>query len=289
LTTSGLQCYFSSIMLYKQHWRGRTAAFALLSIAAASAQKFDVASVKPLPTSAGLFTMNGGPGTADPARISFHNVPLRRVLLEAYPVRNYQLIGPDWLNSLRYDIDATIPPGTTKAQFQAMLQNLLVARFQMVVRRESREMPVYALLVAKAGLKVRESALAATGTPPDQLAVVQKAEGKDGFPVVSMRSPGVVIETINGRARVTAKDVSMAKFTDFLTGQAGRPVLDKTGLTGVYTFELYFTPESAISSDSPEPAIYGALEQQLGLRLEARKEPVEMLVIDRAEKVPTGN
>jgi uncharacterized protein (TIGR03435 family) len=81
----------------------------------------------------------------------------------------------------------------------------------------------------------------------------------------------------------------MAKFADFLTGQVGRPVLDRTGLAATYSFALYFTPQGAVAADDTQPGIFAALQEQLGLRLEAGRGPVELLIVDRAEKVPTEN
>jgi uncharacterized protein (TIGR03435 family) len=81
----------------------------------------------------------------------------------------------------------------------------------------------------------------------------------------------------------------MAKVCDQLAGRVGRPVLDRTGLSGEYSFELYFTPDGANPGDDAEPGIFDALREQLGLRLEAGRGPVELLIVDRAEKVPTGN
>jgi uncharacterized protein (TIGR03435 family) len=81
----------------------------------------------------------------------------------------------------------------------------------------------------------------------------------------------------------------MAKFADFLTGQVGRPVVDRTGLTATYTFALYFTPAGAVAADDTQPGIFAGLQEQLGLKLEPGRGPVEMLIVDRAEKVPTGN
>jgi uncharacterized protein (TIGR03435 family) len=123
----------------------------------------------------------------------------------------------------------------------------------------------------------------------EELAVVKPADGRDGFPVVSLPGSGLVIETKDGRARVTAREVPLSNLADFLVGQVGRPVIDMTGAGGKYSFELYFTPESASSADSPEAGIFAALQEQLGLRLEARKGPVEMLIVDHAEKAPTDN
>jgi uncharacterized protein (TIGR03435 family) len=116
--------------------------------------------------------MNGGPGTGDPDRITCTNIMLRRVLLTAYEVRNYQIAGPDWLDSLRFDITAKVPDGATKEQFQSMLRNLLAARFKMTVHRESKELPIYALLTAKNGPKVKASVDDGSGgnQPDEQLA-----------------------------------------------------------------------------------------------------------------------
>jgi uncharacterized protein (TIGR03435 family) len=254
--------------------------------------RFEVSSVKPASSASGRFTMNGGPGTSDPGRISYTNIMLRRIILRAYEVKNYQISGPDWLDTLRFDITAKVPDGTTKEQFQAMLRNLLFTRFKMNIHRESKELPIYALLVARNGPKIKARAgdAASTGKlAEDQLAIIQPAEGKDGFPALSLRTPGLVIETKNGPARVTANEVPMTKLADLLSGQVGRPVIDMTGLVGYYSFVVYFTPEGPNSADGSEPSIFGALQEQLGLRLEPRRGPVELLMIDHAEKVPTEN
>ncbi len=242
-------------------------------------QTFDVASVKASKSPGGRVAM-----TRDPGRITYTNITLRRVLLAAYDVKNYQLVGPDWLETLRFDITAGIPEGATEEQFKAMLRDLLATRFKMTIHRESKELPIYALLVARNGAKIKPQD--GTSTDAEQIAGMQRDEGKDGFPVLSLPTAGLVIETRNGRARVTAKDVPIEKLADLLSGQVGRPVFDRTGLAGNYSFVLYFTPESG---EGAEPFVFTALQQQLGLRLEARKGPVELLVIDHAEKVPTEN
>jgi uncharacterized protein (TIGR03435 family) len=278
-------------MLHKQQW-----VTMVLLAAAAGAQTvgpvFEVASVKVSAQSGGRYSMTGGPGTSDPGRIAYTNVMLRAVLLTAFDVKNYQLAGPDWLNTLRFDITARLPEGTTKPQFQAMLRNLLADRFGMVTHRESRELPIYALLPAKGSPKLKPAADAGApnGKPMDfQPATVVKAEGSDGFPVVNLPMPGIVIETRDGRARISAKEVPMNKLADFLSGQTGRPVFDFTGLAGIYSFTVYFTPAAAAPEGDSDPSIFGALSEQLGLRLEARRGPVETVVVDRAEKAPTGN
>jgi uncharacterized protein (TIGR03435 family) len=244
-------------------------------------QSFEVASVKPSKLTTGRVTIAN-----DPGRISYTNIMLRRVLLTAYDLKPYQLIGPEWLDTLRFDIEAKFPEGATNEQIQAMLRDLLATRFKMTVHRESKELPIYALLAGKTGPKIKPKA-DGTETGEEQVASMQKDEGKDGFPVLALPASGLVMETRNGRARITAKDVPIEKLADLLSGQAGRPVFDKTGLGGDYSFVLYFTTEGAAPGD--EPFLFAALQEQLGLKLEARKGPVEVLVVDHAEKVPTEN
>src|ERR1700722_8559301 len=245
----------------------------------ALSQTFEVASVKPSTSTGGPVTM-----TTDPGRITYTNISLKRILLRAYDVKNYQISGPDWLDTLRFAITAKVPEGATAEDTQEMMRDLLATRFKMKVHRESKELPIYGLLVAKNG-KIKPTS---TGNPDDeQLAGMKADEGKDGFPVLSLKAPGLVIETRNGRGRITAKEQPIAKLADVLSGQVGRPVIDRTGLAGNYSFVVYFTPEN--SDAGSEPFIFGALQEQLGLRLEARKGPVEMLVIDHAERMPTEN
>jgi uncharacterized protein (TIGR03435 family) len=278
-------------MLQKQHMRAVGSGLLLAGLMAAQSPVFEVASVKPVSSAGGRFTMIGGPGTGDPGRFTCTNIMLRRLLLSAYDVRNYQLIGPDFLDTLRYDITAKVPDGATRADLQAMLRNLLETRFQMTLHRKSKELPIYELVVGKNGSKLKGEADGAGGLEQitGQLAVVERQEGKDGFPSVRLPVSGTVIETKDGRARATSKDVTLAKFADFLSGQLGRPVVDRTGLHGVFSFSLYFTPEGLNAPDSTDPGIFFAIQEQLGLKLEARRGPVELLIIDHAEKVPAGN
>ncbi len=242
-------------------------------LSALVAQSFEAASVKPLPAEGGRFTIAGGPRSTDPRRITYSNIMLRRIMLSAWDVRNYQLSGPDWLTTARFDITATLPEGTTEAEFQAMLRNLLETSFRMKLHRETKEMPIYALAPTKSGLKAGSAT----------------ADSKDGFPPLDLPAPGLVIETRNGRARITANEVPLSKLADMLSSQLGRPVIDATGMTGNYSFVLYFTPDGQATADSLDPSIFGALQDQLGIRLESRRGPVEMLIVDQADKTPSDN
>jgi len=228
---------------------------------AAGPQAFDVASVKRMPPPPGgvMSSMDLKPG-----RLTCSNVNLKKLIVQAYGVKDFQVFGPDWLNSEIYDIVATMPPATSTDQVILMLQNLLVERFQLQLHRETKEVPMYALVVGKGGLKVKE--------------------GEFGHSSTSA-SPG----------HLTAQKIPMAKLADFLSGQLGSPVRDMTGLKGFFDFTLEWTPDArpgeagAASDSSAGASIFAALQEQLGLKLETRKGPVEMLVIDHIEKIPTGN
>jgi uncharacterized protein (TIGR03435 family) len=249
-------------------------------------QNFEAASGKSVATPGnGRFTMNGGPGTNDPGLIRYSNVPLKRVLMIAYDVKSWQVLGPDWLNSSRFDISARVPEGATKEQALAMMRKLLEERFQMIARREAKEMAFYALVADKNGAKLKSS----TSEVADDSAVatVKKNEGKDGFPILTPGAAGLVIETRNGSARVSGFKADLLKLADFLANRLGRPVLNQTAIAGDFDFALYFAADNPAPGEvSPYADLFQALREQLGLRLDARRGPVERFVIDRIEKVP---
>jgi uncharacterized protein (TIGR03435 family) len=273
---------------------------------------FDAASVKPAaplaPGGGGRFTApagggrtmapTGGSGTQEPGRIRYPYMTLKDLLIRAYDVQDFQIGGPGWLDMERFDIDAVMPPDTTKEQFRAMLRNLLAARFQITTHRETKEVSSYALMTARNGPKFKESVEdlgpqdASQGPPPLQL-------GKDGF-FVPPRRPGLFLQLIGlAGARETFRQSTMQDLANSLQSQLSRPVTDATGLAGKYDFTLTFAteglymgrgrmPVNPADIENP-PTIFAALQAQLGLRLEPRKGPVELLVIDHAEKIPTEN
>ena len=272
------------------------AALALLA-ALAHGQAFDAASVKP--AAGGRYVEPaGGPGTADPGRIRYVNTALQSLLLAAYNLQSFQLAGPDWLDAERFDIDAILPPETTKEQFRTMLQNLLATRFQMKTHRETRELAGYALVAVRNGPKLTEST--EDPGPPDASAAPPPLQlGKDGF-FIPPRRPGRFLQLIGLTAvRETFRQSTMHELAASLQGHLKRPVTDATGLAARYDFTLTFAvegldmgrgrmPVGPVAMENP-PSLPAALQSQLGLRLEARKWPVEMLVIDHAEKIPTAN
>ena len=231
-----------------------------VTVHAGAPQTFEVASVKraPPPPADGFRSSM----KLDPGRLTCSNVTLKKLIVNAYNVKDYQVSGPEWLNVELYDIAATVPPGAGGDQVLAMVQGLLAERFKLAFHREAREMPVFGLVVGKAGARLHDAGFGRSSTSA---------------------SPG----------HLTAEKTTMAKLADFLARQLDRPVVDMTGLKGFYDFTLEWDPEenSASGSDDgrPAPPLLTAVQQQLGLSLQARKAPVEILVIDHADRVPIEN
>jgi len=235
----------------------RAAALLLfLSIAPAGAQApaFEVASIRPS-------DYRGGPlrvtARIEADGVNFSNVTLRTCIQRAYGVAPYQVVGPDWTATERYMIVAKAGGPAPEAQIRRMLQPLLADRFKLVVHRESREIPVYGLVAPKGAGKLKAAALGDGAT--------EIGEGDGGA--------------------IKFQRVSMDTLAGFLTRTLGRPVYNETRIDGAYDFQLAWA-QGAEPSDAP--SIFTALGEQTGLKLEGRKAPVEMLVIDRAER-PSAN
>lgn len=234
----------------------------------AASPVFEVASVKRIVRErsgmAAATRMKGGPGTADPGQITYRNVGMIRLLSLAYEAFAFQITGPEWLKSDTYDIEAKLPPGTTKEQFRVMLQNLLEERFHLAIRRETREVTGYELRLSKTAPKLRASG---SGLPFPK-----------GFP--QLDHPGVIKDlaiTAGGQistVRLTAKAQGIEELARTISGDLQRPVIDKTGLTGTYDYNLEYSSAMGglrASSDAPAdedsgPGIITAVERQLGLK-----------------------
>jgi uncharacterized protein (TIGR03435 family) len=195
-----------------------------------------------------------------PAGIHYNNVTLKNCIRSAYGVEPYRILGgPDWINSERYEIISKAASAVPKAQLMLMLQTLIETRFGLKLHRETKELPVYALVVGKGGLKLHA--------------------GKEGG------------ETEVGGARhlIDSRGMGMQQLAGFLsqfTQSSGMPVLDMTGVPGVFDVTLDFVSGDA-ADKSADPDIFTAV-QELGLKLESRKSPLEVLVIDHVEK-PSEN
>jgi uncharacterized protein (TIGR03435 family) len=194
----------------------------------------------------------------------------------------------------RFNVDAKVPTGSTADQVKVMLRNLLAERFKLAFHYEKDDTGAYALVVAKGGLKLKES------TPP--LPKPGPVTDADGF-TYFVRPEGMVVGRANGLTRWVGKNVLMEHLAGLCNSLTGQPVIDSTGLKGRYDFIWTFSSDSvgerapaALSDDgSVLPTgevgltIFAALEKQLGLRLEARKITIDAFVIDHAEKTPVEN
>jgi uncharacterized protein (TIGR03435 family) len=315
---------------------------------------FEVASIKPAPPMAeviqeivsGKRSVNTLQPNIDNVRADFGYLPLNNMIMYAYKLKQYQLSAPDWLMASAFEIHAKLPEGGTKEQVPEMMQSLLAERFKLVSHQESKEQPIYALLISKDGLKLKEAvadpapvvpAADAANAPaekdnPDKNTIVS-LKGSDGQQVkIKQQGNGMEISggstgkmtmnmTPNGTMSLDIAKMTMTEFCELLNQLVDRPVMDMTDLKGSYQISLEIPlaelltiakriapkmglplpPDlgnSGIAGAAPggggglnasEPSggsIFQAL-QKLGLKLDARKMPIETLIVDKIEKTPT--
>ena len=289
----------------------------LLASASALAQTdgalpgFEVASVKaadlPVPGRMPV-PLSGGPGTKSPTRLA-GVASMKTLLMRAFGVKSYQLSAPAWTDTALYEIAAKIPPDATAEQAAQMLQNLLVQRFHLVVHRETKELPFYALLTGKNGPTVKPSDPAEApedeNTPPPPGPRPRVTMGPDGFPQVppDAKLPSNFTLSLSSgeftRIKVFARQRTMEQLADTIASFLNRPVRNLTELSGRFDYTLAFEtdPHAEIAAPRPPdagprdpgPTIFSAVQTQLGLRLESRKGSMEMLIVDSLEKAPTEN
>jgi uncharacterized protein (TIGR03435 family) len=198
-----------------------------------------------------------------------------------------QITGPAWIDSERYDIVANAPTGASEEQVNIMLQNLLADRFKLVVHRETRKLPLYELTVAKNGLKIKP--YIEDPNEPDR-EPGRPVFNQDGVPIP--RPGGIAFVIGSGQRQVIGRKQPIAQLARSLAVDLERPVVDKTGLTGDYDYSLRYIPNGAsaqLAGDSDGPDLVTAVQEQLGLKLESKKGPVEMLVVDSGQRKPTEN
>jgi uncharacterized protein (TIGR03435 family) len=251
---------------------------------------FEAATVRPAGPNAGFARRQGGPGTPDPSRINYSNVPLSEIVRTAYRLNTYELAAPAWMQNTSFDIVAKLPAGATFTQFRVMLQNLLAERFDLAAHRETRDVAGYEMVVAKGGLKLKESANTGACTANNRT-----ENDRDGLPQLTPGCSGASTFPIPNGSRYSFRQQPLLTLAELLRSTLAMPVLDKTGLTGKYDFNLTFTtrgPSTAAADDAAgdgPPDLFTAVQQQLGLRLEQKKTPVDVLVVDRAEKTAKEN
>jgi uncharacterized protein (TIGR03435 family) len=235
----------------------------------AAPRAFEAASIKP--------TQGGRTRSIEPGRITYLDTALGEFITMAYGLKRYQVSGPDWImnadRSGRYDLVATTGSPVSADEIKRMLGPLLVERFHLAFHRETRELPVFALVVAKGGPKFKQPGDGGGALPPTP-------DGTGGF---------------------SYKNWSMATLVDWLSvlPSVGRPVIDRTGIEGRYSFNanLFDLPKDAspldmkvaIGRSDAGDVLFSTLPEQLGLKLESQKAPIEILLVDHADKVPVEN
>jgi uncharacterized protein (TIGR03435 family) len=269
----------------------------LLSVSAACPQRagaaqFEVASIKPAaPGEVGMYVL---PGPGGGIRIT--NMTLKEMIVWAWRMQPFQISGgPSWLDSVHYDVVAKPESKPTRSELAQMLQALLKDRFQLTSHTETKELPVYALVLAKKdgkfgpGLKEAKDG---SCTPPDP-SVPPGLPLQGGPPSLSCG------QFMMNATRFTAVSIPLSRMIPMLSRTLGRVLLDKTGLSGNFDITVQWTPDqnpglrfsadaSNLGANTDGPSIFTAFQEQLGLKLESANGPVEIFVVDRAEK-PSEN
>lgn len=294
------------------------AALCLTAVHAQTPPTFEVASVKPAGILDPQKIMSGQQRIGkkvDKARVEFSTMSLNELILEAYKIKSYQLVAPDWTSGMsapRFDIQAKIPEGATEEQIPEMLQALLAERFGLKVHKNGKEMSVYALTIAKTGLKMKP-ADAPVETQEDAAPGIKMSgniqDGK-GITVNAGKEGGTTRMSMNPDTKEMHMEFSrlpITRLVQMLTAMVDRPVVDATELKGDYQVAVDLPMASmmrmaAMSGNGPPPgdsnkmveatdpgtSIFESV-QKLGLKLEPRKSQLETIVVDHLEKTPTEN
>jgi uncharacterized protein (TIGR03435 family) len=265
----------------------------------------------------------------DAARVDIGSQSLAELISLAYDVKLYQIQGPDWMSAERFDVIANLPEGASKDQVPQMLQALLAERFRLKAHRESKEHSAYALVVGKNGPKLKESppdADASAGAAPPAGGMVigagqnqMRLSGSPSDPRGMLVSGGPVGNTHvsmgpNGAIHLEIEKMTLSAFADLLARFVDRPVVDLTEVKGNYQLALDLSTQdlmavaravgisvpmrmgrggpdrqpSDVPADPSGSSIFAAV-QQLGLKLDSRKLPIDLIVVDSVEKTPTEN
>jgi len=233
-------------------------AIALVSLALAQQPSFEVASIKPNKSAGNNGTWRSG----DNGRFTGENIPVDLLIVTAFKLKESQLSNlPKWAESEKYDIEAKTTGKASQDQMIAMLQALLRDRFSLKYHRAKKTMPVYSLVVGKSGIKA--------------------AASNDG----PCPTDAICGSWFSRRNQIEGKRITMTQLADALTFQLDRIVIDKSGLHKTFDILLTWSPDQ---DDIEGPSIFTAVQEQLGVKLEASKAPVDMFVIDHIE-TPSDN
>ena len=249
-------------------------------------------------------------GIQSSGRLMAPNSNVRELIGSAYGVQDYQVIGgPDWISTDRFEVMGTARAGVSATDARTMLRALLADRFQLATHAETRQLPVYELRLAREdrrlGPQLRPSgaecapmrgpargigapSFAAAPPPPPPPPPPGMAVSLNATRTTPPRCPSAA-SRMNGLGHWSLRGESMTFVARQLTGETSRPVFDRTGLDGPYDMDMTFASDAAIAAGQTDaPTLEGALREQLGLRLESARAPVEVILIDRVER-PTEN
>lgn len=247
---------------------------------------FEVVSIKPsAPQPMNQMRMQR---SSDPGRVRFNSFSLRDYIRLAYRIKDFQVQGPEWIDSARFDVEGKFPEGATEAQVPEMLKSMLEDRFKLTVHRETKDHAVFALVAAKGGPKLKPAEAPAEGAPA----------GRGG------RGGGMTVQVDDQGAHLKASGATLASLAEMLSRFAERPVVDMSGIEGQYDFDLLLSPE-ALRAGRGGPAITGPARgdngspadaassgpgtvheavQSYGLKLEPRKAAMDMVIVDHIER-----
>jgi uncharacterized protein (TIGR03435 family) len=232
----------------------------------------------------------GGPGSKSPTLYRYEKATLLDLIARAWNVDGFQISSSAPLDHQNFDLSARIPEGAAKEQFRTMLQDLLAERFGLKTHIESREFPAYELVVAKSGLKLKE-AVPGESAPP-----TPKVTSGPDWPDLPPNRPTITATVFSSgdyqmaRLRMQLEPLSM--LSRFLPKEDRLPIVDRTGLTGKYSFALEYS-QNILGGQSddlpPAPDLFTALKEQLGLELVRKKLPFNIVVVESFNKLPSEN
>ena len=222
---------------------------------------FEAAFIKANTTASGSSSSNGTKG-----QIVMVNQSLRRLVERAYNVKPFQVMAPDWLDGLKFDITAKYPEDTKNSDRPAMLRSLLEDRFKLATHNETKELPAYALTLSKGGLKIKA--------------------------VETDKNGGTSSNSNNNAVKLQVTAIPMTDVADYLARRLGSAVVDKTGVEGLFSFELHWTMDDPNGGPGGGAAEFAAIQEAigtLGLHLQSTKTAIQVVVVDHVERVPTEN
>jgi uncharacterized protein (TIGR03435 family) len=274
---------------------GLMAVLVAASLFGADTPQFEVATIRPAAEQllGQVRRFRGGPGTRDPGRISYVNVTLQQLMTMAWSLREDQVSGPSWLSNNGFNLEAKVPAGATKADLSLMLRRFIEEQFSLRTHTEKRSAKGYALRVANRGQKLTAGGRSELNTP----------KNRDGFPTGAIPTGDFQKLQFPGRTRLAGLNVSIDQFATELARELGTQVVNETRLTGLFDISVVFAPLALVgepatwSASEPAPAsipsnytgLFGAIQSQLGLRLEPVRAPKDVLVVDSVHKDPRGN